>query len=450
MAAYYLILSGLVLCGLCLCTIKRSRLLDGIFLFISFGVLATMSAIRYDVGFDYSFVYAPIYYRMINDATGELIAQSRWEPGFKLLLRGLMLVSDNFQMIFVVTSILIVFLVMLFFWMYSPNPLISVFLFVTLSHFYCSMNFVRQTLAAAIAMFTLPLLKKFIEKMHKKEIAGSLPFAAGYFAVVMIAASFHMSALLLAPFFFVNLIPINKYVLSIYAVIATAIYFNTHAILEFITRFWYQWYPLDSIHMQAAFSLQFTIAAAMVFLVIFLGSDALSEKDSGNRLYINYAFFGAFFILMGTRHSVIDRLSLPFILLAPVGISIVITELYKRLKEEWEEWSRKKNVAFLAVSLFAVVGGGLSIHHYALTMDHHGVVPYQIVFNQPFYREYVEHLRRRRAGLIIFEEPPIGPEFIDLPPIADIPRPQMPDTDVMGENGPVEVTLEEFLDLLDD
>jgi len=398
-------LLSLTLCGLCLCVIKRSRLKDGIFLAISFVVLATMSAIRYDVGFDYSFIYAPIYYQLINDLTGEFIAQLNWEPGFMLLLRILTFVSANFQTVFVVTSILTIFLIMLYFWLYSPNPLVSVFLFVALSHFYCSMNFIRQTLAAAIVMFTLPLMKMVLEKIREEDIKGALPFAGGYLAIVLLASSFHASMLLLIPFFFINLIPINKHVLSFYVLITTAIYFNTHMIIGLITRFWYQAYTLEGIHMQVGFSPLFTIAAVAIFLLLFSGSNTLCEEDEGNRLYINYAFFAAFFVMMGMRHSVVDRLSLLFVLLAPVGISILVNKLGEKFWKELPILIKKpaltKSVAIFAVLLFMVFGGGLAIHHYALTRDHHGVVPYQVIFRQPFYQDYLEYLRHRRRGIVM-------------------------------------------------
>jgi len=440
-------LLGLVLCGAALCTLKRNRIQDGIFLFVSFIVLGTLSAIRYDIGFDYSYVYAPIYYRMLNDTTGELLARIGWEPGFRLLLRVLMLVSDNFQTIFVVTSLLTIFLIMLYFWLFSPNPLISVFLFVTLSHYYCSMNFVRQTLAAAIAMFTLPLMKAFLKKIRNEDVVGSLPFAGGYLAVVLLASSFHMSTLILIPFFFVNLIPVNKYVLAAYTVITAIIFYNTHNIIEFVTRYWYQQYALYSIHMQVGFTPQFAIAALIVFIILFACSERLVSRDKENRLYVNYAFFTFFFILMGMRHSVLDRLSLPFVLLAPVGIAIVVTSLGRRLRAEAPGISR--NMAIYATLLFTIFGGGLAIHHYALTMDHHGVVPYQVVFNQPFYQDYVQRLRGDQVGLPVWDAPEFEPEFIELDEELFFNEPHHPEVGLTDDDDLTEVTLDDFIDLID-
>ncbi|MCL2356396.1 MAG: EpsG family protein [Defluviitaleaceae bacterium] len=456
MLAYYAMLAGLVLCGSLLCIYKRSRLKDGIFLIISFVVLGVMSAIRYDVGYDYSYIYAPGYYEILNDPTGASLQFTRWEPGFQILLRVMMIFSQNFQTIFAVTSFLTIFLIMLFFWLYSPNPLISVFLFITLSHFYCSMNFIRQTLAVAIAVFAFPLLKKIVEEGRELGAPKILLCSAGYFAIVSAAATIHMSALLLIPFFFINLIPITKNVLAVYAVATAVIYFNTHHVLRFVTQFWYQQYALDSVHLRTYFSPQFTLAAGAAFFILLLGHEALERAGKGNRLYVNYAFFAFLFVLMGTRHSVLDRFSLNFVLVVPVGIAILVVALAEELKEARFTEAAKKYVATFAVLIFTIVVGGLSIHHYALSADHHGVVPYQIIFNQPFYREYVARLRGRGDYIVITAEPEpepapepiIVPENIDLPAMPFF-EPEPPG--VLSANPvpgrPLRVGLDRFLEM---
>ena len=393
MSTYYIMLSGLGVCGACLCVKNRSRLKDGIFLLISFVVLAGLSAIRYDVGIDYSYIYSPIYERILADPAGPYFTAHRWEPGFKLLIKLLMMVTQNYHALFVVTSILIIGLVMLFYWLHSPNPFISVFLFVALSQFYCSMDFIRQMLAAAIAMYTFPLLKK-----------RTTMNIAGYFALVLLAASFHKSALILIPFFFINLIPVNKITLAIYIVITGIIYFNTNRIVDFVTQYWYTSYR-DSIHMKVAFTPPFTIAVAVVFLAIFLGSAILRKRDNSNYLYVNYAFFTMFFVLMGTRHSILDRLCMHFELLAPVAIAIIVHELLEKYKAEKTTPMSNQYTLALAALLVAIFGGGPAIHHYALTMDHHGVVPYKIIFNQPFYAEYVDSLKSNPVAIANSAEP---------------------------------------------
>ena len=207
---------------------------------------------------------------------------------------------------------------------------------------------------------------------------------------------------------------------------------------------------MNNVHMRAFFSPQFTLAAGAVFLILFLGYEALERADKGNRLYVNYAFFAFFFVLMGTRHSILDRFSLNFVLLVPVGIAILVTTLVEELKETRFTYMIKKRVAVFAVLMFTIVGGGLSIHHYALIMDHHGVVPYQIIFNQPFYRDYLARLRGNYVTMDWGErEPIVAPANIDLPTMPFIIEPEPPG--VLSANPvpgrPVRVRLERFLEM---
>lgn len=438
LTAYYIMLLGLSLCGVCLCIRNRSRLKDGIFLLISFVVLGTMSAIRYDVGIDYSYIYSPNYEKVLADPTGQVLAQNWWEPSFKLLLKILMMFTRNYHALFVVTSLIIGALVMLYYWLHSPNPFISVFLFVVLSQYYCSMDFLRQMIAAVITMYAFPLLKK----------RNTLSIA-GYFAIVLLAVSFHRSALILIPFFFINLIPVNKYTLALFAAATAALYFNTDRIIGFVTQYWYPQYGLDNIHMKVAFTPQFTIAVAVVFLIFFLGSGILRKLDKRNYLYVNYTFFTMFFVLMGTRHSIIDRLSMYFELLAPVGIAIIVHKLAEQLRTEKPSQLMNRYSATLASLLVVIFGGGLAIHQYALTMDHHGVVPYKIIFNQPFYKGYVDSLK----GVQTSEEPSVEPDDLPMPELKNPTPPQDPHVDAFEqskaeiEDGElVETSLEGFLD----
>jgi hypothetical protein len=238
-------------------------------------------------------------------------------------------------------------------------------------------------------MYAFPLMKK------------RTPLnVAGYFAVVLLAASFHYSTLIRIPFFFINLIPINKYALIGYAAVTVAVYFNTHRIIEVVTRYWYTSYNNASKHMTVTFTPQFTIAAAVIFIIMFACRKLLRERNRRNYLYINYAFFTFFFVLMGTRHSILDRLSMYFMLLAPVGIATIVQQLTKKLKEEkpteYVKRYASKNAVSLVIIMFLITAGGLSIHHYALTMDHHGVVPYDVIWRQPWWTDYLESLERER------------------------------------------------------
>lgn len=447
MIVYYCMLAGLSVVGAVFCWKKRSRMFDGIFLLIAFAVLATLSAIRYDVGIDYSYIYGPIYENIRMDPTGEYLANHRWEPAFKLLCLITMTLSENYQLLFVITSVLIVGLVMGYYWFRSPNPFISVFLFITLSQYYCSMNFLRQMLAAAIALYALPLARK------------RTPAAiAGYFALVLLAASFHQSALILIPAYLLFQLPFNRITLAAYGAATVLIYFNTHHIIGFVTQYWYPQYGLDNKHMVAAFEFPFTLAVVAVFIIVFLGRNILLEIDPRNVVYLHCAYFTFFFVLIGTRHSIVDRLSMYFEMAATVAIAMLVHHLGIRLQQAREngeapQLSTQSKAAFTAL-LVTVYGGGLAIHQYALIKDYHGVDPYQTIFQQDFYDDYIATLR----GEVL--EPKVEePEDPELPAPVEEPssspsegplRPQAPEVEPFQPEEPAEgelreVTFEEYI-----
>lgn len=444
MLTYYILLGVLAILA-CLFQIGgKNRKKDLIFLLIVFVILATTSALRYSTGYDYSYTYAPGFEEVLNNPDISLFGH-HYEPGYMLLEKMVAFFSSNYQMIFVVTSVLIIGLFCINYAKYSSNVYLSVILFVLLSEYYCSMNFIRQTIAGVIALFAIPFLKK------KK----FLP----YLLIVLVASTFHKSALILIPFFFINLIPLTKIVFVIYCAVTAVLYFNTERIMNFVTQYWYQGYHLDNVHVQATFEWPFAVAMLIEFLIVFLGASKLTKKDKSNYVYVNYAFFAFFFTLMGTRHSILDRLSVYFEFAFPLSIPLLYTCLKESFPSWWslfdkhpEEKENRKNAAVTAVFLAFVLCGGLAIHQYALTMDHHGVVPYRCILNQPFYQEYLENLENPQdePAEPAEEAAPIIEEPVDTPPPEtstqlEMPTPQeenkLPEQTDIPEGMPVEVPL---------
>lgn len=453
MTVYYLLIAGFALFGGVLCATGQTRKKEAVFLICAFLVLGTLSAFRYDTGTDYSYVYAPAYEQVLADPVGFGFSDTRFEPGFVLLEKGIAFFFQNYQMLFIVTSYIMIGLFMFCYWKHSPHVVLSVLLFLLLSQYYCSMNFLRQTLAGIIALLGLPFLKK----------RRFIPFLL----VTLLAASFHKSAFILIPIFFLCMIPFNRYVLAGYGVLTALIYFNTEPIMEFVTRFWYRGYHSQSIHFIVAFEWPFTIALFVQFLVVLIGTKRLREADPGNNVYLHYAFLAFFFTLMGTRHSILDRLSLYFVLAFPISIPLV----YQLFRQDFARWKPalasggdklQRQSAFTALGLLIVMfGGGLAIHQYALTMDHHGVVPYQVIWGQPFYEQYLEELRIPRLEtnpdlLAELEQPDeMPPDFLDVEPVLPETQPSeqssaaSPPTPPPNaeEGAPMELTLEEYLSL---
>lgn len=421
-----------------------SRKNDAIFLVCAFLLLGSLSAFRYSVGTDYSFVYAPSFEEVLADPVGFGFSDSRFEPGFILLEKVIAYFFQNYQMLFIVTGYLSIGLFMFCYWKYSSDVVLSVLLFLLLSEFYCTMNFMRQSLAGVIALFALHFIKK----------RKFLPFLI----FIILAAMFHKSAILLIPIFFLCMIPFNWITLAGYAIVTVVLYFNTQRIMAFVTQYWYSSYSSYNIHVMSTFEWPFTIAMFVEFLIVLCGIKKLKADNPENNTYLHYAFLAFFFTLMGTRHSILDRLSLYFEFAFPLSIPLV----YRLFRQDFYSWknvlskhgtkTQRQKAGIVSGLLVLIFGGGLAIHQYALYMDHHGVVPYRTIINQPFYEKYVRELRtpvlvKNETSLKPTEEPEDEPiSFSETPVIQPAETP--PDLPAEADEGaPVELALEDYLAL---
>ena len=143
-----------------------------------------LASFRYVTGFDYR-LYEDIFQRVADTGFSGL---PQIEPGYLLLNLLVFRLGGDYRALLFVFHLL--FTVLVFTWIgrYSPAPWMSVYLFLTLQHLALSMNFLRQALAAAIVLWIYPFLKS----------RRFFP-ACG---IVLLAACFHRTALVMLPLCF--------------------------------------------------------------------------------------------------------------------------------------------------------------------------------------------------------------------------------------------------------
>jgi len=361
-----------------------------IFTSITGVALTVISAIRYDVGYDYSYIYSPIYQKVMSNNIFNL-TKYNWEKTFIILCKSISYFSNNYHTLFIVTSILIVALYMIFYYKYSANIYISVFMFLCFGLYYCSLDFVRQSLAAAVFMFSFEFIKK---RQFTK-----------YMIITLLAMSIHFSAILMIPMYFISYIRINKFTAPIYIICLATVYNYSLEILKLVTKFFYSNYdPLKSKYMTASFEPMFMVPSIIIFIIAFIIQKKLTEIDKGNYILVNYAFFNMFFMVLGSKHSILDRLTLYFeptvMLIIPIALQLI-----KQNKLSFSNCSVFKKLGLSVnikvptnylhnAALTIVIVFGLLFNQYILYKDYHGVVPYKIIYNQPFYAEYVNSLKK--------------------------------------------------------
>ncbi|MGL5169435.1 EpsG family protein [Edwardsiella tarda] len=153
------------------------------FTFISVILLSFFGGIRFDVGTD--FLTYEYYFHLLK-----LGRDTYMEPGFETMTRLIYFLGFNEQGVFFISS----FITCFFFYKYikenSVNIGLSYFIFFTFPIFYlASFNGIRQFIAVSLFIFSIKYIKN-------KNILK-------YLICVIIAASFHKTAIVLLPLYFV-------------------------------------------------------------------------------------------------------------------------------------------------------------------------------------------------------------------------------------------------------
>lgn len=187
-----------------------------IFIAFTLCIPSILSAIRYGIGTDY-FNYVRIF-ENVNSGIS-----TRSEPGYVLLNFIVGSLGGNIHHLFFIVSFMTILFVYLFLNTYKEEFSIGLGIFIYLILYYnISLNIVRQSLAVVIVLYAF----KFIEKRK----------ALKFYLFIGIAMLFHVSAIVILPFYYIYNNLANKSILLklfIYIVIFIAIV-NYQTFIEFI------------------------------------------------------------------------------------------------------------------------------------------------------------------------------------------------------------------------
>ncbi|MDQ0198786.1 transmembrane protein EpsG [Neobacillus ginsengisoli] len=156
--------------------------------FLAFGVLfslAVISGLRSNIGDTYFYKHS----FEINNYTWDFV-KSQKEIGFGILQMILKRYSSDPQILLLTTAIITNVLIIIVLYKYSRMFELSTYVYITGGWFLVSMNGIRECLAAAI-VFTAT--KFLIDGSWKR-----------YILVVLFASTFHESALVLIPIYFLS------------------------------------------------------------------------------------------------------------------------------------------------------------------------------------------------------------------------------------------------------
>lgn len=311
--------------------------------------LIIVSALRYQVGVDYN------SYMWMHEAIGRGEAVHA-EAGYKALSELVLKYTSDPQAIFVVTSIIILALIGVGIYCYSPQPALSLFLFVSMGYLFSSFNILRQYIAIAILFVALKFIKenKFLP----------------YLAFVLVAMLFHKTAIIMVPLFFVVQCRFKQSYMFMMAMVGAGLIVLRSTLTNLlVTLFYPQYAGTDLIKPLSPFEfLYYLVVFSLIIAMCFAYKHKFFE-DKLNLILFNSTFFALLMYLCLSFVPEINRIA--------VYLELFVILLIPRLLMVEKDVKVRRVYYLLAVMLFVgffVLSVGV--------MGRFEVLPYQTVFSR--------------------------------------------------------------------
>lgn len=322
-------------------------------LLLAFGLACwLLASLRYVTGFDYR-SYERAFHKIAAAGLSILTSPNAPEAGYVLLNWAASLFGGYRAFLFLV-HLLFTALVLLWIARYSPAPWLSVYLFVTLQYFAMSMNLLRQSLAAAVILWTYPFLRQ----------RRFLPFCG----VVLLSACFHRSALFMLPFYFLLNLPVSRRHYAIAAAAAGLVHLLLNPLLRllFAALPLYRSYP-GGRYWQGNSAVYLLAPLGCFFFTLPLVRRA-ARSPSASPVLANSAFYSLLLQSLITRHFILERLSIYTAFFSILALPEAVQEIGGRRRANM--WTGLLAACCLAYLLFAAQQG------------FHGVYPYHGIWNK--------------------------------------------------------------------
>lgn len=275
--------------------------------------LMLISALRYDVGYDY-LLYVD-YFNTVKDSM--LTDQSRLEWLWHLINLTLTAVNADYMFLFAVSSILFFTSVYSAIFRDSPYPALSVFLLVGMGYLFVSFNAVRQMVGCGICLFAV----RYIEEKKPWK----------FLLCILLAGGFHDSCYLFAIAYWMNRIrikPLWAFILT--AAITILMGPITHLVLSIINQTSYAVYLASYFdNGQTAY----VMLAINLLLLVF--ASVLYRDEPRYRLFYTFQIIALWITLYSGQIVLILRLlhlfGLPSIILIPMSIKTLSDKKDRRL-----------------------------------------------------------------------------------------------------------------------
>ncbi|PEA20198.1 capsular biosynthesis protein [Bacillus cereus] len=274
--------------------------------------LVLVSGFRNNIGDTYFYMHA----FKVNDFNWENVQDSK-NIGFSILQMILKMYTNDPQILIFITALTTNILIVAVLYKYSRMIELSLYVYIASGMYLVSMNGLRQYLAAAI-IFTAT---KYILNGNWKK----------YFLIVLFASTFHQSALVLIPIYFLVRRKAWSTITFILLFIAVLIVlgFNQFAEVFFATIGDTQYGHYKDFQEGGANIIRVAVEATPLILA-FIGRHKLRELFPQSDYIVNMALLGLIFMIISTQNWIFARFSIYFGLYQLILISWVVKLFSKK------------------------------------------------------------------------------------------------------------------------
>ncbi|PEB56271.1 capsular biosynthesis protein [Bacillus pseudomycoides] len=256
--------------------------------------LVLVAGLRDNIGDTYFYMHA----YTVTDFNWEYI-QNNKDMGFNIFQMILQEYTDDPQVMIFITALITNILIVFILYKYSRLIDLSLYVYITSGMYLTSMNGIRQYLAAAIIFAATTYI---LDGNWKK-----------YTIIILFASTFHQSALVLIPIYFLirrKAWSATTFILLFLAVLIV-IGFNQFSEVFFAAIGDTQYGHYKDFHEGGANILRVAVDAAPLILA-YLGREKLRELFPKSDYIVNMALLGCVFMIISTQNWIFARFSIYF------------------------------------------------------------------------------------------------------------------------------------------
>jgi len=344
---------------------KTSKTAKAAFLSAGSLILFFISAFRFDTGYDYR-PYTNFFTRTISNTTAQL-ATLRFEKGYVFLNRYIQLFVNDFQVLFIIISLIVIILVYAILLKYCKNPSLGLLGFYLLGYYFVSMDLMRNLVAGLIVMYSYKYIK---EKDFMR-----------FIVIVLLASTFHLSALVFIPFYFILRLKFNYITFIVHTVVWGTLLVFSRPIMDFVTTYIYSSYDVEtSVTINTSVPLIDSIFPLIIFISIMLLGKELEKDSDWTSMLLGAAYMETYFGLLGLKHMILNRFALYF---GPIVTLILVPNVIRISYNIIKNKSYENTVSKIRI-YFCLLGtcvGGVGYFLYALYNNYNGVIPHEWIWN---------------------------------------------------------------------